>query len=147
MFFSSQTFRMEALGFSGLLFCHSLPLTWEVYRYLWSHFHFFLFLQSLSSFLEPHGVLSIPLSHFCRYKCAPPLCAERRGCSGLSPLLSYCFLFSISHLGLIARFKWTLSSLNLATVFDTSISWRGLTLVFFFFLWLADVDYIHSLSY
>ncbi|KAK7322023.1 hypothetical protein VNO80_35207 [Phaseolus coccineus] len=58
---------------------------------------------SLSSFLEPHGVLSIPLSHFCRYKCAPPLCAERRGCSGLSPLLSYCFLFSISHLGLIAR--------------------------------------------
>lgn len=144
MFFSSQTFRMEALGFSGLLFCH---YPWHERYIVTFDLISIFFLQSLSSFLEPRGVLSIPLSNFCRYKCAPPLCAERRGCSGLSPLLSYCFLFSISHLGLIARFKWTLSSLNPATVFDTSISWRGLTLVFFFFLWLADVDYIHSLSY
>ena len=144
MFFSSQTFRMEALGFSGLLFFY---YPWHERYIVTFDLISIFFLQSLSSFLEPRGVLSIPLSHFCRYKCAPPLCAERRGCSGLSPLLSYCFLFSISHLGLIARFKWTLSSLNPATVFDTSISWRGLTLVFFFFLWLADVDYIHSLSY
>lgn len=145
---SSQAKPSEWKRWVSLDYSSAIHYPWhERYIVTFDLISIFFILQSLSSFLEPHGVLSIPLSHFCRYKCAPPLCAERRGCSGLSPLLSYCFLFSISHLGLIARFKWTLSSLNLATVFDTSISWRGLTLVFLFFLWLADVDYIHSLSY
>jgi len=93
MFFSSQTFRMEALGFSGLLFCHSLPLTWEVYRYLWSHFHFFYFCRVSALSSSPTGSSqSRSLTSVARS--VLPLCAQNAEGVQVFPLFDLIAFFS-----------------------------------------------------